>query len=263
MEYINNFGSAVQDTWIITQRNLLRYLRLPQLLFFSSVQPVMFLLLFNYVFGGALGLSIQIPGVKYIDFLLPGIIIQVVLFGGVQTGIGLAEDMGKGIIDRFRSLPMSRIAVVAGRTASDTIRNVAVILIMVGVGYLIGFRFQAGALDAIYMVLIALFFGFAFSWIFAWIGMKVKDSETAQLASFLIIFPLTFASAAFVPVATMPSWLQAFARNQPVTFAVESARHFAVGVPANGATWKVVLWSVGFLIVFIPLAIRQYKRRSD
>jgi len=263
MDYLNTFGSGVVDTWIITQRNLLRYIRLPQLLFFSSVQPVMFLLLFNYVFGGALGQSIQVPGIKYIDYLLPGIIIQVVLFGGVQTGIGLAEDMGKGIIDRFRSLPMSRIAVVAGRTASDTIRNVAVILIMIGVGYLIGFKFQAGFLDAAYMVLVALFFGFAFSWIFAWIGMKVKDSETAQLASFLIIFPLTFASAAFVPVATMPSWLQAFARNQPITFAVESARHFALGIPANGATWKVLAWSIGFLIVFIPLAIRQYKRRSD
>lgn len=258
-----SFGSSLLDTWIIAQRNLKRYVRLPQLLFFSSVQPIMFLLLFNYVFGGSIGQSLQIPGIKYIDYLLPGIVIQMVLFGGVQTGIGLAEDMGKGIIDRFRSLPMSRAAVIAGRTASDTIRNLVVILIMIGVGYLIGFRFLEGFGNAVLMVIICLIFGFGFSWIFAYVGMRVKDSETAQLASFFLIFPLVFASAAFVPVSTMPSWLQAFARNQPVTFAVESARHFAIGLPANGATWKVLAWTLGFLVVFIPLSIRQYKRRSD
>jgi ABC-2 type transport system permease protein/oleandomycin transport system permease protein len=222
----------------------------------------MFLILFNYVFGGSIGQSLQIPGVKYIGFLLPGILIQMVLFGGVQTGIGLAEDMGKGIIDRFRSLPMSRLAVVAGRTASDTVRNFVVILIMIGVGYLVGFRFIEGFGSAVCMVLVSLIFGFGFSWIFAYIGMKVKDSETAQLASFLLIFPLTFASAAFVPVDSMPSWLQVFARNQPVTYAVESARHFAIGLPDNGATWKVLAWTAGFLVVFVPLAISQYKKRT-
>jgi ABC-2 type transport system permease protein/oleandomycin transport system permease protein len=258
-----SFGSTIVDAWIITQRNLKRYIRLPQLLVFSSIQPIMFLLLFNYVFGGSIGQSIQIPGVKYIDFLLPGILIQMVLFGGVQTGIGLAEDMGKGIIDRFRSLPMSRGAVVAGRAISDSIRNLSVIIIMVAVGYLIGFRFLEGWGRAALMVIVSLIFGFGFSWIFAYVGMKVKDSETAQLASFFLIFPLTFASAAFVPVATMPGWLQAFARNQPVTFAVESARHFAIGIPDGGATWKVLAWSAGFLIVFIPLSIKQYKQRSD
>lgn len=260
---MNSFGASIVDAWIITQRNLKRYIRLPQLLVFSSIQPIMFLLLFNYVFGGSIGQSIKIPGVEYIDYLLPGIVIQMVLFGGVQTGIGLAEDMGKGIIDRFRSLPMSRGAVVAGRAVSDAIRNLTVIIIMVAVGYLIGFRFLEGWGSAICMVLVSIIFGFGFSWIFAYIGMKVKDSETAQLASFFLIFPLTFASAAFVPVSTMPEWLQAFARNQPVTFAVESARHFAIGIPDNGATWKVLAWTAGFLVVFIPLAIRQYKRRSD
>lgn len=263
MKTASRFGSGLLDTWIITQRNLKRYVRLPQLLFFSSVQPIMFLLLFNYVFGGSIGQSIHIQGIKYIDYLLPGILIQMVLFGGVQTGIGLAEDMGKGIIDRFRSLPMSRIAVVAGRTASDTLRNLVVILIMIGVGTLIGFRFQEGFVNAVYMIIVSLIFGFGFSWIFAYIGMKVKDSETAQLASFFLIFPLTFASAAFVPISSMPSWLQKFASNQPVTYAVESARHFAIGTPDNGATWKVLAWSAGFLIIFIPLAIRQYKRRTD
>lgn len=257
-----DFFDGFRDTWIITKRNLLRYLRLPQLLFFSSVQPIMFLLLFNYVFGGSLGASTAVPGGQYIDYLLPGIIVQMVMFGGVQTGIGLADDMGKGIIDRFRSLPMSRLAVVAGRTVSDAVRNVVVILIMIIVGMLIGFRFQEGFLNALLMVGIAVLFGYALSWVFAYVGMAVKDSETAQLASFAFIFPLTFASAAFVALETLPSWLQAFARNQPVTFVVESARHFALGVPDNGATWKALAWIAGLLIVFIPVALRQYKRRA-
>jgi ABC-2 type transport system permease protein/oleandomycin transport system permease protein len=256
------FIDSLDDTLIITVRNLRRYIRLPQLVFFSSIQPVMFLLLFNYVFGGALGGSTHVPGGKYIDYLLPGILIQVVMFGGVQTGIGLAEDMGKGIIDRFKSLPMSRSAVIAGRTLSDTIRNVVVTCIMVVVGLAIGFRFQSGALHAVDMVLVALLFGFSLSWLFALIGMLVRDSETAQLASFLMIFPLTFASAAFVPIATMPSWLQAFSRNQPVTFAVNAARHFAIGVPDNGATWKLLIWIVVMLVVLVPISIRQYKKRT-
>lgn len=254
--------NSLDDTFIITVRNLRRYIRLPQLVFFSSIQPIMFLLLFNYVFGGALGSSTHVAGGKYIDYLLPGILIQVVMFGGVQTGIGLAEDMGKGIIDRFKSLPMSRTAVVAGRTLSDTLRNVIVTFIMIAVGLILGFRFQTGSLHAVDMILVALLFGFSLSWLFAVIGMTVKDSETAQLASFLMIFPLTFASAAFVPIATMPRWLQAFSRNQPVTFAVNAARHFAIGTPDGGATWKLLIWIIGLLVVLIPLSIRQYKKRT-
>ena len=254
--------SFVRDTWIMTMRNLRRYIRLPQLLFFSSVQPIMFLLLFNYVFGGALGSSTVVPGGKYIDYLLPGIVIQMVMFGGVNTGIGLAEDMGKGIVDRFRSLPMSRLAVVAGRTISDAVRNVVVIVIMVAVGYLIGFRFHSGFLSALLMVLFAVLFGFALSWAFALVGMSVRDSETAQLASFVFIFPLVFASAVFVSLKTMPHWLQIFARNQPITLIAETARHFALGVSDGGATWKVLIWIAATLIVFIPLSLYQYKRRS-
>lgn len=259
---MNALVKTVRDTWIITKRNLRRYVRLPQLLFFSSIQPVMFLLLFNYVFGGALGSTTRVPGGKYIDYLLPGILVQMVMFGGVQTGIGLAEDMGKGIIDRFRSLPMSRLAVVAGRTLSDAIRNVAVVLIMVGVGTLLGFRFQHGFGSAVGMVALAVLFGYALSWVFALVGMSVKDSETAQLASFVFIFPLTFASAAFVAVQTMPGWLQVFARNQPVSMIANAARQLALGVDEHGAIWKILVWCAAILITFVPLAIWQYKRRS-
>lgn len=252
-----------RDTVIITKRNLNRYVRLPRLLFFSIIQPIMFIVLFNYVFGGALISTIHVPGGKYIDYLLPGILIQLVMFGGVQTGIGLAEDMSKGIIDRFRALPMSRIAVIAGRTLSDTTRNLVSMLIMIGAGYLMGFRFHNGLTGAIGMIAIMLLFGFSLSWIFAFIGMAIKDAETAQLASFVFIFPLTFASAAFVAVASMAAWLQVFARNQPVTVVVDSARHFALNLPDGGATWKILTWCAAILIIFVPLSIWQYKHQNS
>lgn len=250
----------IVDIWTMTRRNLYRYIRLPQLIFFSSIQPIMFLVLFNFVFGGAIS-STGIPGGKYINFLLPGILIQIVLFGGMQTGIGLAVDMSSGVVDRFRSLPMSRIAVLAGRTLSDTIRNVVVAAIMIGVGSLLGFRFQNGFLAAISMVALILAFGFAFSWIMAYVGMTVKDTETAQVAGFPLIFPLIFASAAFVPLQTMPHWLQVFAANQPVTFAVEAARGLTLGIPDNGAIWKLLLWTAGILVVFVPLSVIRYRKR--
>lgn len=250
------------DTWAITKRNLLRYFRLPRLIFFSSVQPIMFLVLFNYVFGGAIGKSGAAFGGKYINYLLPGILTQMIMFGGLQTGIGLARDMSSGIIDRFRSLPMSRAAVLAGRTFADTIRNVFVSIIMLSVGMLLGFRFHAGFLRGLAMIGIILLFGFAFSWIAAFLGLFTGDEETAQLASFVLIFPLVFASAAFVPVQTMPSWLQKFASNQPITFAVNAARDLAQGLPSNGAVWKLLVWVAGLLIVFIPLAIYSYRKHS-
>jgi ABC transporter DrrB family efflux protein len=250
------------DTWAITRRNLIRYRRLPRLLFFSSVQPIMFLLLFNYVFGGAVGNEAAIPGGKYINFLLPGILVQSSLFGALNTGVGLAEDMGKGIIDRFRSLPMSRGAVMAGRTFSDMIRNIFTMSIMIIVGSLLGFRFLGGFMGAIATVIVVLIFSFSFAWMLAYVGLSAKDSETAQLAGFVTIFPLTFASAAFVPISSMPSWLQVFARNQPVTHAVNAARELALGLPSTGAWWKVLLWAGGMLAVFIPLSVYRYKSRA-
>jgi ABC transporter DrrB family efflux protein len=252
----------ITDTWAITKRNLLRYVRLPRLIFFSSVQPIMFLVLFNYVFGGAIGAGTSVPGGKYINYLLPGILTQMIMFGGMQTGIGLARDMTSGIIDRFRSLPMSRAAVLAGRTFADTIRNVFVAAIMLIVGALLGFRFHEGLLRGIGMVLVILVFGFAFSWIAAFLGMFTGDEETAQLASFVLIFPLVFASGAFVPVQTMPKWLQAFARNQPITFVTNAARALAVGTPMDGSLWKALLWVAGILLVFIPLAVRSYRKHA-
>lgn len=253
--------SATRDTWMITRRNLYRYLRLPQALFFSSVQPIMFLLLFNFVFGGAIH-SIDVPGDKYINYLLPAILIQVVMFGGLQTSVGLAADMNGGMVDRFRSLPMSRLAVLAGRTLADAIRNVVVAAIMIGVGTLLGFRFQNGPAEAVLMILLVLAFGFAFSWVMAFIGMGARDPETAQIAGFPIIFPLIFASAAFVPIMTMPEWLQAFALNQPVTHAVQAARSLALGTPDDGAWWKLLLWIIGILIVFVPLSVMRYRKRA-
>ncbi len=251
-----------RDGWIVTKRNLMRYLRLPQLVVISSIQPIMFLTLFNFVFGGAIGASLTVPGGEYINFLLPGILVQTILFGSLQTGIGLSRDMNAGIIDRFRSLPMSRTAVLNGRTIADMIRNTFVAMIMLAVGFILGFRFQDGIFNGMMMIVVVLAFGYAFSWVAAFIGLAVKDEETAQLAGFLFIFPLTFASAAFVPTSTMPDWLQTFAENQPVTQAVNSARHFALGTPADGATLSLMIWIAAIMAVFVPLSIYYYRKRS-
>jgi len=229
----------------------------PQLLFFSSLQPVMFVLLFRYVFGGA----IQVPDSGgYVDYLMPGIFVQIALFGGASTSVGLAADFKGGIIDRMRTLPMARSAVLAGRTLADLIRNVLVVALMLAVGTLVGFRFRgAPGADAL-GVLLVLAFGYSFSWIFATIGMAVKDPETSQLAGFLPIFPLVFASSAFVPVASMPSWLQGWANHQPVSIAVNSARALFNGMPAWHYVWQLLIWVAGILMVFVPLAVRQYRR---
>lgn len=258
---MNPLTVGFRDGWIVTRRNLMRYLRLPQLVVISSIQPIMFLTLFNFVFGGAIGAGLTVPGGEYINYLLPGILVQTILFGALQTGIGLSRDMNAGIIDRFRSLPMSRSAVLTGRTIADMIRNTFVAMIMLSVGFILGFRFQDGIVRGIIMVLIVLAFGYAFSWVAAFIGLAVKDEETAQLAGFLFIFPLTFASAAFVPTSTMPDWLQKFANNQPVTQTVNSARHFALGTPADGATLNLILWIVAIMAVFVPLSIYFYRKR--
>lgn len=245
----------VTDTIVMTKRNLIHYLRLPQLIVFSSIQPIMFTLLFAYVFGSA----IQVPNGNYIDYLLPGIIAQTVLFGTTQTAVGLAEDLSKGMIDRFRTLPMSRAAVLAGRTLADSIRNIFVILLIIIVGYIIGFRFQDGLFHAIGAVAVAVAFGHAVSWISALVGMVTKDPETAQVAGFVWIFPFVFASSAFVPTAGMHERLRVFAENQPVTAAVNAIRTLTLGGDMSDV-WTALAWIVGLMIVFVPLSINQYRR---
>jgi len=247
---------AVSDAAAMTWRNLLKYVRLPQLLVFSTVQPVMFVLLFTYVFGGAIG---GVQG-KYIDYLLPGIFIQATIFGSAQTGVGLADDLSRGMIDRFRSLPMARSAVLAGRTLSDTCRNVFVVLLMTGVGTLIGFRFHVGFFASIAAMGIAVLFGLTFSWISALIGMSVRDPEVAQSAGFIWIFPLIFASSAFVPLQSMPGWLQSFARVNPITYTVDAIRALSEGGSTFSPFWHSLAWMGGLLAVFIPLSVARYRR---
>ena len=252
----------VNDTLVMAWRNLIRYVRLPQLLVFSTVQPVMFVLLFAFVFGGA----IETPGTSYLNYLIPGVLVQAVLFGASQTTVGLAEDLSKGMVDRFRSLPMARGAVLAGRTLADSTRNVFVVLLMLVVSSIIGFRFEGSILQALGAVALVVFFGFAFSWISALIGLLVKDPETAQAAGFVWIFPLVFASSAFVPVQTMPGWLRTFAEVQPISVTVDAVRYLTSGGVAPGAAQSDVLWAclwaLGILAVFVPLAVAQYRRST-
>jgi ABC transporter DrrB family efflux protein len=255
----------VSDAVAVTRRNLLKYVRVPTLLVFSTIQPVMFVLLFAYVFGGAL----RIPGVNYKDFLMPGIFVQTAVFGSMQTGIGLAEDITHGMVDRFRSLPMARSAVLAGRTVSDSVRNLFVVLLMTGVGYLIGFRFRGGFLFAVAGILLAIAFSHAFSWLSAFMGLSIRDVESTQAASFASIFPFVFASSAFVPIATMPGWLQAFAKVNPISLTVNAIRSLTLGSPTatavQGGTTGTHVWqallSIGVMLgIFVPLAIRAYRK---
>lgn len=249
---------TISDIWVMTYRNLLRYIRLPQLLVFSTIQPVMFVLLFSFVFGGA----IDIPNLSYIDYLMPGILIQTVLFGSIQTGVGLAEDLSRGMIDRFRSLPMARSAVLMGRTLSDMVRNMFVVVLLVGVGYLIGLRFDTSLLHVVAALALTVLLGLALSWIAATIGLYVQDGESAQVASQIWIFPLIFASSAFVPPETMPAALKAFADVNPVTLTADAVR--ALTQTQGGEVWPALggslAWIVGLLVVFIPLAVRRYRR---
>lgn len=264
-------SSTLTDIAVITRRNVLRVVRLPQLLVFSTIQPVMFLLLFNYVFGGSIARSPQIAAFgDYINWLIPGIMLQTVTFGASQTAVGLTEDLGAGVIDRFRSLPMARSAVLAGRTISDLLRNAFVMTLMLAVGTLIGFRYQTSLLSTVLAVLLAVGFSFAFSWVMAAIGLAVKDTETAQTASFLPLFPLVFASSVFVPLDTLPGWLRVFADYQPVTVLVNATRGLILGSGAlpEGATMTgtitlSLIYIFGILAVFVPLSVRLYRRASE
>jgi ABC-2 type transport system permease protein/oleandomycin transport system permease protein len=249
---------AVSDTLTITRRNLLALTRIPEALFFSAVQPIMFVLLFVYVFGNA----IKTPGSSYVNYLMAGVFVQTVAFGAVSTSVGLAEDLQKGLIERFRALPMARSAVLIGRTTSDSVRNVFVVIIITVVGLLVGFRPTTGVVAYVAAILLILLFAYSLSWGFAMIGLSAANAETAQVMSFPLLFPLTFVSSAFVPVSSMPSWLQGFATYQPFSVTISACRALMIGGPT--ATWVIqsVAWTVGLLIIFIPLSSWRYRTRT-
>ena len=247
---------AVNDTLVAAWRNLLRIPRQPDLLLSFTVQPIMFLLLFAYVFGGA----IRTPGYDYIDFLLPGIIAQSMTFGGFVTAIGLTDDLRKGLIDRFRSLPMARSAVLAGRTLADVATNAFQLALMLVVGLIIGFSFDSSAPKIAAGILLMLLFGYAFSWVFAFIGLRSSSPESAQAVGFIAIFPLTFASSAFAPPDSMPDWLQAFAENNPFSTVVDALRHLWLGAPAGNDVWGAAAWSVGLILFFAILSVNGYRK---
>lgn len=249
---------AVSDILTIARRNLLALFRIPTALVFAVIQPVMFVLLFRFVFGGA----IQVPGGQYVNFLIPGILVQTTIFGAVGTAIGLAEDLQRGLIERFRALPMARMAVLGGRTVSDLARNILVVVVILGIGLLVGFRPHGGIIAIVQASLLMLLFAYCLSWGFAYVGLAAPNSETAQAMTFPLIFPLTFASSIFVPLTKMPTWLQVFARNQPVSQAAEAVRGLMLGKPHQNSTWITLIWAVGAIAVLGPLATRRYRRAA-
>ena len=257
------FGWAVSDTLTITRRNLLVWMRVPAYLVFTVIQPVIFVLMFRYVFGGAI--PINGPG-GYVNFLIPGIVAQTAAFASFGTAIALATELKKGVIDRLRSMPMARSAVLAGRLVADTGRMTVTILIIIGVGYAVGFRFIQGFGPAVAMILLAIVFGVAICCISAYTGLAIGDEESVQSFGLIWLFPLTFVSSAFVPIATMPGWLQAFASHQPVTYTINAMRAMALGGPLEPTLWpnlwRSLIWLAGIFIVFVPLAVRAYRRAS-
>jgi ABC transporter DrrB family efflux protein len=248
----------VADAQVILKRNLIKFRRQPEMLIGYTIQPIMFVLLFVYVFGN----SIQIPGLDYEDFLIPGIIVQNITFGGALTAVGLVEDLKKGLIDRFRSLPMARSAVLAGRTLADVVVNLFGVIIVLIVGYVVGFRFATSVPEVLYGIVLLLLFGYAFSWIFGLVGLSSSNAESAQQIGFIVIFPLTFISSAFVPVENMPSALRTFAEVNPFTITVDAMRHLFIGTPAGDSVWQATLWAIGLTAVFAPLAVLKYRKVS-
>jgi ABC-2 type transport system permease protein len=256
---------AISDGWVLTKRNLITYIRKPDLLVFSTIQPVMFVLLFVYVFGGAIELALP-RTIPYVDFLMPGIIIQTAIFTATQTGVGLAEDLKKGLIDRFKSLPMARSAVLAGRTLADSGAIVFQTFLMLIVAFLVGFRFHAGVPKAALAIVGACAVGYAFTWLAAFAGLWLRSVEAVQAASFTVIFPFVFASSAFVPADTFPGWLHAWSSVNPVSIWVETFRALTLGdlYPTTRSLITLLLqstaWFIGFLVVFVPLSVRRYRR---
>ena len=247
---------GISDTLVLAKRSLLRIPRQPDLLVGFTVQPILFILLFVYVFGGA----IQTPGYSYVDYLMPGIIVQSIAFGGFVTALGLSEDLKKGLMDRFRSLPIARSALLTGRTLGDVATNVFQLVVMFTVGLLIGFNFSGTVGEVVAGIALLLFIGYAFSWVFAFIGLVASSPEAANAYGFTVLFPVTFVSSAFVPVDSMPDWLQPIAEHNPFTYMVNAARALFLGIPAGNNVWLAVVWTVVIIAVFAPLAAWRYRR---
>jgi ABC transporter DrrB family efflux protein len=253
---MDELTNMLSDVWVMTRRNLIRYLRLPQLLIFNAVLNVVLLLLFNYVFGGA----IKTSGQSYIQYFLPGFLAQIVVFGSTQVSVGVAQDLSKGFVDRFRSLPMARSAFLTGRVISDAIRYVLLLLLLVAVGLAMGFRFHNSLGQITFGLALIVLFGVALTWLGVFIGISVKDVETAQVAGFVWVFPLVFASSLYVPIATMPGWLQAFAKINPVTSMADVTRALLLGGEVASSLWKILAWDAGLILVFMTVAFRRYNR---
>jgi ABC-2 type transport system permease protein len=254
---MSSLSMSIEDTVVLARRNLMRIPRQPDLLIAYTIQPVMFVLLFVYVFGGA----IQTPGFDYVDFLMPGIIVQSIAFGGFVTALGLSEDVKKGLIDRFRSLPMSRAAVLTARTFSDIVLNCLSLVVLFAVGFAAGFNFiGSSAGEVVLGIVLLLFLGYAFSWIFALVGLFSSSPETANSIGFTLIFPLTFASSVFVPAASMPDGLRQFAEANPFTTLSDAVRSLWLDTPANTDVWMSFIWCAVLTAIFAPLAVARYRK---
>jgi|ERR1017187_803309 ABC-2 type transport system permease protein/oleandomycin transport system permease protein len=250
---------SIADTAVLTRRNLLVWVRMPSFLIITVVQPIIFVLLFRFVFGGAI--KVTNPG-GYVEYLMPGIIAQTAAMASIATAIALARTMSRGIVDRYRSMPMARPAFLGGRLTADAVRILVTLIMIMVIGYLVGFRFRAGWQAAIAMMGLALAFGVAMCCVMAFTGLAIRNEEAVQGYGLVWLFPLTFVSSAFVPVASMPGWLQPFARNQPVTVVIDAMRALTLGGPVASSAWKAVAWILGITVVFMLLSVRSYTRTN-
>ena len=249
----------VSDTLVVTERNLIRLARAPDVLLGFTVQPIIFILLFRYVFGGA----IRVPGSSYVEFLIPGVVVQTIAFGGFVTALGLNQDMKKGVIDRFRSLPMARAAVLAGRTSADVVTTALAMTVVILTGLILGFSFQTNGLHVIIGFVLALTFGYGLLWACAFLGLLVKTPEAASAVGLIVVFPVTFISSAFVPVQTLPTPLRQLAEINPFTIVVNELRWLWTGLHSPDHLWQAFAWVGVILVVFASLAVHRYQRAAS